>query len=90
MGVIRVTGTLTCPPDEAEAVRAALIEHIRLSGAEPGCLAFDVTETAPCVFTLDESFADRAAFDSHQTRTRHSDWWCLSAHLPRDFSLTEA
>jgi len=27
---------------------------IRLSRAEPGCLSFDVTETAPSVFTVAE------------------------------------
>jgi quinol monooxygenase YgiN len=90
MGVIRVSGTLACPPGEAEALRAALPAHIRLSRAEPGCLSFDVTETAPCVFTLDESFADRAAFDAHQARTRASVWWRITAHLPRDFTVIEA
>jgi quinol monooxygenase YgiN len=90
MGVIRLTGTLTCAPEAAEGVRAALPAHIRLSRAEPGCLSFDVTETAPGVFTVAECFADRAAFDAHQTRTRASDWWQVTAHMTRDFELSEA
>jgi len=89
MGVIRLAGRMTCAADEAAAVRAALPEHIRLSRAEPGCITFDVTETAPCVFTVSESFADRAAFDAHQTRSRASAWWRVSGHLPRDFEVTE-
>ena len=89
MGVIRLAGRMTCAADEADILRAALPEHIRLSRAEPGCIAFDVTETAPCVFTLSESFANRAAFDAHQARSRASAWWRATGHLPRDFDLTE-
>ncbi len=87
MGVIRLTGTLFCPPEQVGAVRAALQEHIRLTRAEPGCLAFDVTETAPGVFAVSESFVDRAAFEAHQNRSRVSDWWRATAHLPRDYEL---
>lgn len=89
MGVIRLTGTLTCAPEEVAAVRAALPEHIRLSRAEPGCIAFDVTETAPGVFTIAERFADRAAFDAHQTRTRASGWWQATGHMPREYTTAE-
>ena len=89
MGVIRLTGTLTCTPEEATTVHAALPEHIRLSRAEPGCIAFDVSETAPGVFTVAERFADRAAFDAHQTRTRASAWWQATGHMPRSFTLAE-
>jgi quinol monooxygenase YgiN len=89
MGVIRLTGTMTCPSDEAATIRIAVQEHIRLTRAESGCIAFDVTETAPGVFSVSERFVDRAAFDAHQTRTRASDWWRISQHLPRDFTLTE-
>jgi len=89
MGVIRLTGTLRCAPGEAEALRSALPEHVRLSRAEPGCLSFDVTETAPGIFVVTESFVSRAAFDAHQTRTRASDWWRVTGDMPRAFSVTE-
>ncbi|MET4126925.1 putative quinol monooxygenase [Roseovarius sp. MBR-6] len=89
MGVIRLTGRMTCAPHEIDIARAALPEHIRLSRAEAGCLSFDVTETAPGAFTVSESFADRAAFDAHQTRTRASDWWRATGHMPREFTVTE-
>lgn len=89
MGVIRLSGTMTCAPGEAAALRAALPDHVRLSRAEPGCLSFDVTETAPGVFTVTESFVSRAAFDAHQTRTRNSDWWRVTGHMPRAFTVTE-
>ena len=91
MGVtVRLSGTLICEPADAQVVRDALPEHIRLSRAEPGCLRFDVTETAPCVFTVSEEFSDRAAFEAHQIRTRASAWWDATSHIPRDFQVTEA
>ena len=43
---IRLRGTFTCPPERLAAVRAALPDHVRLTRAEPGCLSFEVTETA--------------------------------------------
>jgi quinol monooxygenase YgiN len=89
MGVIRLSGTVTCAPHEIDIARAALPEHIRLSRAEPGCLSFEVTETAPGVFTVTESFSNRAAFDAHQTRTRDSNWWRQTGHMPREFTVTE-
>jgi quinol monooxygenase YgiN len=85
--MIRLAGTLTCAPRQAAAVRAALPEHVRLSRAEPGCLSFDVSETAPGVFAVSETFTDRAAFQAHQVRTRASAWWRISGHMARDFTL---
>jgi len=73
--------------DQPEAVRTALPEHIRLSRAEQGCIAFEVTETAPGVFAVSETFADGAALDAHQARTRASAWWQATGHIARDFTL---
>ena len=86
---IRLTGHLTCAPDEIETVRAALSEHIRLSRAEPGCLSFDVVQNPddPCRWDVAEAFADRDAFAAHQARTRDSDWWRATAHMPRNFEI---
>ena len=90
MPEIRLTGTMTCPPERADAVRAALPEHIRLTRAEPGCLAFEVAETSPGEFSVAERFADRTAFEAHQRRTQASDWARLTAGCPRDYEVTEA
>jgi quinol monooxygenase YgiN len=89
--MIRVTGTLTCStPKEAEFVRRFLPDHIRLSRAEPGCLTFNVNPTSdPLVWRLDESFTDRPAFEAHQARTRASAWFAATAHLARDFKITD-
>ncbi len=88
MGVI-LTGTLTCSGEDAKAVKEALPGHIRLSRAEPGCLRFEVTETAPGVFTVSDEFVDRAAFEAHQARTRASAWWAATSHIPRAFDMSD-
>lgn len=85
---VRLSGTLSCEAEDARVVRDALPEHIRLSRAEPGCLHFDVTETAPGVFSVSEEFTDQAAFEAHQTRTRASAWWAATSHIPRDFKVS--
>ncbi len=89
--MIRVTGTLTCATaDDLAIVHAHLPEHVRLSRAEPGCLTFNVTQSAdPMVWRLDESFTDQAAFAAHQTRTRGSVWFRVSQGLIRDFHVTD-
>lgn len=86
---IQLTGTLTCSPETAHIVRAALPDHIRLSRAEPGCIRFDVTEKTPGIFTVSEEFVDQTAFDAHQKRTRESVWWATTQHMPRDFKVTK-
>ena len=89
--MVRVTGTLTCgTPAEVAVVEAYLPDHIALSRAEPGCLRFDVVQVAPMVWRLDEAFADRAAFEAHQVRTRGSVWFTASQGLSRDFQIVEA
>lgn len=87
--MITVTGQLiAADEDEAGLVRQYLPDHIRLSRAEPGCLTFNVDQTAdPLVWALDESFADMTAFQAHQTRTKASIWFEKTAPLKRDFQV---
>jgi quinol monooxygenase YgiN len=89
--LIALTGRLVCSStDDAETVQKLLPAHIRLSRAEPGCLSFSVVQTAdPLVWRLDETFRDRAAFEAHQARTRASDWYRATAHLKRDYQISE-
>jgi quinol monooxygenase YgiN len=89
---IRLKGQVICA-DTADAalVAAHIPTHIALTMAEPGCRSFTVTPTDdPLIWTVDESFADQAAFDAHQTRTRASDWYRLTAHIPRRYVITTA
>lgn len=88
MGVT-LTGHMDVPPDRTDAIRAALPEHIRLTRAEPGCLRFDVTENpdVPGRFDVAEAFADKAAFEAHQSRAAASDWGRISAGLTRSYRI---
>lgn len=90
--MIRLTGTVTCKtPDDRRVIETYIPDHIRLSRAEPGCLTFDVVQTAdPMIWHLDETYTDQAAFDAHQTRNRASIWWQLSQNFVRDFKISKA
>ena len=90
--MIRLTGTLTATtPDDLKIIETYLPGHIRLSRAEPGCMSFDVTQSAdPLVWQLDESYVDTAAFQAHQTRNRASLWWQMSQSLVRNFQTSES
>ncbi len=92
MGEVTLTGFIEIPAGERAALLPLLDEHIRLTRAEPGCLAFDVTETAPNSgrFAVAERFRDNAAFDAHQARASASPWGAASRHLSRDFHRSEA
>ncbi len=88
---IQLKGYMDVTPERIDAVTKAVGDHIALTRAEPGCLSFEVT---PCPdvtgrFLVAETFADRAAFDHHQSRTSTSPWAEITAGLPRDYTITE-
>jgi quinol monooxygenase YgiN len=87
--MIRLTGQLICANAQDLAIVAAhLPEHIRLTRAEAGCLRFDVVQTVdPLIWQVDETFTDQAAFDAHQTRTKSSLWYGVSAGIARQFKI---
>lgn len=84
------SGTTASASGEVVTVRSALPEHIRLTRPEPGCLSFEFTETAPGAFAVSECFADRAALEAYQARTRASAWWQTTGHISRNFTLAKA
>lgn len=88
---VALTGHLRCATRaEADRVRAGLDAHLRLTRAEPGCLRFDVTPTDdPLLWQVSELFTDRAAFETHQTRTAASDWARLTAGITRDYKIID-
>ncbi len=88
--MIRLIGTLTClTAEDLAVVDHYLPDHIRLSRAEPGCRSFEVRQSAdPMVWLLNESYADKTAFEAHQARNRASVWWEKSQGLRRDFTLS--
>jgi quinol monooxygenase YgiN len=89
-GPVRLTGRLICAsPAEADIVKRHLPEHIRLTRAEPGCLAFDVQPTTnPLIWQVEEAFRDARAFEAHQHRARASAWGRATASITRDFAIS--
>ena len=65
--MIIVTGVIQARADTLEALRAASLEHVARSRAEPGCLehgvAVDVNDGLRLVFF--ERWSDRTALDAH-------------------------
>jgi Uncharacterized conserved protein len=88
-GKVALSGKLICASaDEARLIRQFLPEHVRLTRLEPGCLSFEVTETDdPLVWLVEELFADAAAFEAHQVRTKASEWARETAAIRRDYSI---
>jgi quinol monooxygenase YgiN len=91
VGVIRLTGQLTCADEGQTAIVAAhLPEHIRLTRAEPGCLSFEVRQSAdPLVLDVAEVFSSRAAFEAHQARAAASAWGQATKGIERRYVITE-
>jgi quinol monooxygenase YgiN len=90
-GTITLRGWIAVPPDELAGLSPLLDEHVRLTRAEPGCLAFAVTPDPADPGRLDvaERFRDRAAFDAHQARTAASAWGAATRHLARHYRIEE-
>ena len=87
---MRLSGRMICADaDQADAIRRNVQRHIQLSRAEPGCLSFEVWQTAdPLIWRVEERFASAAAFEAHQRRTRASAWWAATAGIARDYAVT--
>jgi quinol monooxygenase YgiN len=88
--MITLSGRLVCASAaEADLVRTHLPEHLRLTLAEPGCLSFAVVATDnPLVWQVEESFIDRPAFEAHQSRSRASAWYAVTAPIRRDYRIS--
>ncbi len=89
LGEVRLTGRLICACDaEAEIVRHHLADHLCLTRAEPGCLAFHVAPTEdPLVWHVEERFIDREASARHQSRTRASAWGHATQGIGREYQV---
>lgn len=91
MAKILLSGFILVAAEDLQAVRDALHAHIELTRQEPGCCSFSVTECPqqPGRFEVRESFVNRAAFDAHQLRVKHSHWGQVSRHVERFYQITE-
>jgi quinol monooxygenase YgiN len=89
--MVRLSGFLRCASmAEVETVQRYLPDHMRLTRAEPGCISFEVSQTDdPLVWRVEELFADQAAFDFHQQRTRASKWFAATSAIVRKYEIFE-
>ncbi len=89
MGVV-LSGYLEVPDEDIKTVTDHLPDHIRLTLAERGCLAFSVRADPenPNIYLVDEEFSDRSTFDAHQARVKASDWGRVTAHLSRKYKIS--
>ena len=91
MKKIQLIGHIDVPADRLAEVSIALLEHIRLTRAETGCISFDVSPSPDVAgrFEVAEVFTDRATFDAHQVRTRASEWAKVTKDIPRQYQIEE-
>lgn len=92
MSSVFLHGYIQVPPDDLEAVKAELPNHVELTRAEAGCLVFEVVQDDedPCRFAVHEEFTDRASFESHQARVKRSRWGAITARVARHYEITES
>lgn len=87
--MVTLEGKLRVPVAALEATRMALIEHVDLTRAEMGCLAFDVTcdPAEPQNFLVNAAFIDAQALAAHQARITSSAWGKLTKDFERDYEV---
>lgn len=91
MQKIILTGYIIVPPGDLEAIVTELPKHIALTKKEVGCVLFDVLIDSEHSnrFNVHEEFIDRAAFESHQDRVKHSKWGSVSANIERHYHVIQ-
>lgn len=89
MSEVALTGWIAIPAAEQDRLLPLLDEHVRLTRAEPGCLAFSVTRSPGHSgrFDVAERFRDCEAFETHRRRSAASPWGEATRHLERSYRI---
>ena len=87
---VRLSGELICASRaELAIVEEHLAQHIALTRAERGCLAFEVRQSDdPFVWRVEELFTDEDAFARHQERASCSAWGRATSSIQRRYEVT--
>ncbi|OYX34000.1 MAG: antibiotic biosynthesis monooxygenase [Caulobacterales bacterium 32-69-10] len=74
--MILVVGTVRCPPDRLEALRAPMAAVLAATHAEDGCIyyAYGLDPFDAGLIRVSEVWRDRAALDAH-LKAPHMDVW---------------
>lgn len=88
MPKVMLKGFIIFPEQDLDAVKIELINHKRLTLAEPGCLVFEVIQctTNPYRFDVYEEFIDQDSFQRHQARVKSFAWGKVTANVERHYS----
>jgi quinol monooxygenase YgiN len=90
MSKVTLSGYITVPAEDLEAVLRELPNHITLTHQESGCLVFTVTRDSKHLHRFDvyEEFTDKAAFEKHQARVQASQWGQITKNVERFYTVT--
>lgn len=91
MSTVILKGFILVPNSQREEIQLELVNHLRLTRAELGCITFQVTADPhnPARFNVYEAFIDRAAFDAHQRRVQSSRWGELTQSVERHYEVID-
>ncbi|HBV75772.1 MULTISPECIES: putative quinol monooxygenase [Vibrio] len=89
MSKVILKGHILVSDEDLAAVKNELVNHKRLTKAEPGCLTFEVSQCKiiPNKFNVYEEFADKNSFESHQIRVKASSWGKITTHVKRYYEI---
>ena len=89
MPKIILKGYIIVPNEDLEAVKTALLTHIKLTKNESGNLVFKVTQDDRNLnkFHVYEEFINQAAFKFHQKRVKQSDWGNVTKNVERHYQV---
>tara|TARA_R110001592_G_scaffold346310_1_gene638820 strand:- start:2105 stop:2428 length:324 start_codon:yes stop_codon:yes gene_type:complete len=84
-------GFIVVPETNLEDVQQELVNHIKLTLEESGCLVLQVTQcdNNPNRFDVYEEFTDKASFEAHQARVKSSNWGKVSVNVERHYNILE-
>lgn len=88
---VGLRGELVCRnAAEAALIAEHLPVHVVLTRQEPGCLLFEVAATEdPLIWTVEERFTGRSAFEAHQARVASSQWGRVTAGIERRYTVED-
>ncbi len=91
MQKIILKGYILVSESELEIVKKELINHIKLSKEENGCLAFEVSQDKynKNRFNVYEEFTNQKTFEAHQVRVRNSKWGLVTINVTRHYQITK-
>lgn len=74
--MIVIEGTVRVPPEKLEEARPVMVQMIKASRAEPGCIdyAYSVDVLDPSLIRVTERWQSRDALAAH-FKTAHMDTW---------------